>query len=98
MLCRLLVVAVCALGLTGVAAGRAQADPPFRYPEGKSGKGELRYVNGLPVLTVAGTPEEIGSAVGALALKPGRRLAQYPEEVLKRFHVGFLWWPVLKAG
>jgi len=34
--------------LTFVA--RARADEPFRYPEAKQGKGELRYVNQLPVI------------------------------------------------
>src|SRR5438874_10648855 len=50
------------------------------FPEGKSGTGELRYRNGLPVLTVSGTPEEIGAAAGALGLKPGRRIADRSEE------------------
>jgi hypothetical protein len=47
---------------------------PFKYPEGKHGKGELRYINGLPVLTVEGSPEEIGTQIGALALKPASKL------------------------
>jgi isopenicillin-N N-acyltransferase like protein len=44
--------------------------PPFRYPEAKHGKGELKYINDVPVLTVRGTPEEIGEQIGVLALKP----------------------------
>jgi len=32
---------------------------PYYYPAAKHGKGSLQYVNGLPVLTVQGTPEEI---------------------------------------
>ncbi len=48
----------------------ATAAEPFRYPEGKHGKGELKYVNDIPVLVAQGTPEEIGEQVGALALKP----------------------------
>src|SRR5438552_3131540 len=60
--------------LLSLAVGTAGArGGPFRYPEGKHGKGELRYVHGLPVLTVAGTPEEIGEQVGVLALRPARR-------------------------
>ena len=47
-----------------------------RYPEGKHGKGELKYINGVPVLAVAGTPEEMGEQVGVLALK---HVAQYKE-------------------
>jgi hypothetical protein len=48
----------------------ARADEPFRYPEGKHGRGELAYRNGLPVLVAVGTPEEIGTQIGTLAVKP----------------------------
>jgi len=55
----------------GVVLGALAAEPfqpVFRFPEGRLGsKAQLVYHNGLPVLTVAGTPEEIGTAVGALA-------------------------------
>jgi isopenicillin-N N-acyltransferase-like protein len=44
-----------------------------RLPEGKSGKGELKYVNGVPLLTLEGTPEEIGTQFGELALKPAKK-------------------------
>ena len=30
------------------------------FTEGRAGKGELRYVEGVPVLFLEGTPEEIG--------------------------------------
>ena len=50
---------------------RSPADK--RFPEAKSGKGELKYVNGVPVLTVEGTPEEIGTQFGELALKPAKK-------------------------
>jgi hypothetical protein len=62
------------LSLLLLAPGAARADGPFRYPEAKHGKGELKYIGGLPVLTVAGTPEEIGEQVGALAVKPASAL------------------------
>lgn len=64
------------------AALRAE-DPAFRYPEGKHGAGELRYVNGIPVLSVAGSPEEIGEQVAVLGVKPARRLLAYPRDFLK---------------
>ena len=44
-----------------------------RFPEAKSGKGELKYINGVPVLTLEGTPEEIGAQFGELALKPAKK-------------------------
>jgi hypothetical protein len=50
----------------------------------------LRYRNGLPVLTVAGSPEEIGEAVGALAVRPAPRMTGYPEDCLREFRVGWL--------
>jgi isopenicillin-N N-acyltransferase like protein len=43
-----------------------------RLPEAKSGKGELRYVSGVPVLTLEGTPQEIGTQFGELALRPAK--------------------------
>src|SRR5262245_36733072 len=36
--------------LTAVLATSATAAEPFKYPEGKHGKGELKYVEGVPVL------------------------------------------------
>src|SRR5919202_1605195 len=61
----------------------ARAGEPFRYPEGKFGRAELRYVNGLPVLTVEGTPEEMGEQTAALTAKPAARLFNYPRDFLK---------------
>lgn len=49
-----------------------RADEKQRYPEAKHGKGELKYVNGIPVLVVEGTSEEIGEQFGTLAMKPAK--------------------------
>ena len=46
------------LFLTPVPA--ALATEPFHYPEARHGKGELKYVNDLPVLLVEGTPRKSG--------------------------------------
>jgi hypothetical protein len=62
-----------------------QAAEGFHYPEARYGKGELKYRNGLPVLVVAGTPEEIGEQTAVLAVKPGIRVLTYPEDVLRIF-------------
>ncbi|MFO0846573.1 MAG: C45 family peptidase [Gemmataceae bacterium] len=65
--------------------------PHFRYyPEGRHSTGELRYIGGLPVLSVGGSPEQIGAAVGALALRPAPRMAAYPEDMLRLFRCGWL--------
>ncbi len=63
-------------------ASPVRADERFRFPEGKNGKGELRYQSGIPVLVVEGTPEEIGEQVAILAGKPSERLLKFPQELL----------------
>jgi hypothetical protein len=69
------------LGL--VVTGTAAAAQPFRYTEGKYGKGQLKYVNGLPVLVVEGTPEEMGEQIGKLTAKPLERLLGFSRLFLK---------------
>jgi hypothetical protein len=64
-------------------AGVSRANEPFRYPEARHGKGELRYINGVPVLMLAGSPEEIGTQMGVLALKPAVGAAALFEGFLK---------------
>jgi hypothetical protein len=51
-------------------AGPGSAADPFRFPEAKHGKGELKYVGKIPVLTVVGSPEEMGEQVAVLGVKP----------------------------
>jgi len=60
------------------------ADEPFRFPEARYEKGELRYIHELPVLTVRGSPEEIGRQIGKLALKPSLPLAEQFRGHLKK--------------
>src|SRR4051812_36324327 len=90
MLGGLLVVALLASPL--------RAADPFKFPEAKLGStGELKYVNKIPVLVVSGTPDEIGDAVGALAMKPGARAADYPRDILKHHKIEWAW-PLLVRG
>jgi predicted choloylglycine hydrolase len=91
--CRLLPL-LLVLALPGLVLG---ADP-FRYPEAKHGKGELRYINQVPVLFVEGTPEEIGEQVAVLGTKPGTKLLNYPRDVLKEFYAGVTWPIFVQAG
>jgi predicted choloylglycine hydrolase len=74
-----------------VVAAWADPKPPFHYTEGKYGKGELKIINSLPVLTVEGTPVEMGEAVGKLALAPGKRAMEYPHELLRHIGADRLW-------
>src|SRR5262245_23539771 len=76
----------------------ARAEDTFRYPAARDGSAELRYVGKLPVLIVSGTPEQMGTAVGKLALKPGRRVLTYPRELLVRVHAELMWAPLRTAG
>jgi isopenicillin-N N-acyltransferase-like protein len=72
---------------------------PFRFPAGKVGsRAELKYVSGLPVLVVSGTPEEIGDAVGMLALKPAPDVIDYPRGLLKEFKVDGLYGIFVRSG
>lgn len=78
----------------------------FQYPEGEGEHGRLRYINGLPVLEVEGTPEEIGTAVASLALKSAEPLIRYPRalflaatpEWLGKSFRDQLWHNTLRAG
>jgi isopenicillin-N N-acyltransferase-like protein len=65
--CPLLVLLLLACS----APAHAQA---FRFPEARHDQGELRYVEGIPVLTVRGTHAEMGEQIGKLALKPAAQI------------------------
>lgn len=70
----------------------APASEPFRYPVGKMANGDqLQYLNGIPILTVSGTPEEMGESVGTLALGPGKRTMSYPRDLFKFHRIDALW-------
>jgi predicted choloylglycine hydrolase len=50
------------------------------------------------VLTVSGKPEEIGEAVGRLALKPGSRVLGYPRDLLKALNIEKTWGVFVATG
>lgn len=74
-----------------------QAKEPFRFPEGKHGTGELKYVDGIPVLTVSGTPAEMGEAVGVLGVKPVKDLEGLFKNFLKQTSLEIAWPVIVKA-
>jgi isopenicillin-N N-acyltransferase like protein len=91
-LVRLLVLLPLAIPLS------ARGEKPFRYPEGKHGKGELKYVGVLPVLTVAGTPEEIGIQIGILAVKPLKpRADALKKECMKALRLEAVWTLIVRS-
>ena len=81
-----------------ILASEVSADQRFRYPEGKHGKGELRYVHDIPVLTVAGSPEEMGEQYGVLALKPASALKDLVDGFIKQHGWETIYATALKTG
>src|SRR4051812_31258749 len=79
------------LGLLVLSGQTFPAAEPFRFPPARHGTGELKFVQGLPVLVLSGTPEEIGDAAGRLAVAPGKRTLEFPHDLLKRYKVDGLW-------
>ncbi len=65
-----------------LAASAARADVARSFVEGRSGSGELKYINDLPVLIVAGTPEEMGRQAAVLTGDVAKKLADYPRKLL----------------
>src|SRR5262249_24507758 len=91
--CRLALLALVALPVPSLLA-----QTPFRFPPATHGKAELKYVSGLPVLAVGGTPDEIGEAVGSLALRPGSRVLTYPRGLLHALKLDQTWRFFLGTG
>lgn len=77
-------LAHCLLAILLLAASAARAGEERTFQEGRSGGGELKYINDLPVLIVAGTPEEIGRQKAALTAEVVKKLADYPRQLLGR--------------
>ena len=78
------------------AAEQEVAERPFR--EARYEKGELRYINNLPVLIVEGTPAEIGRQKAALTGEVAKQLAVYPKQLLKRLGREDHWPKVVEMG
>jgi hypothetical protein len=67
------------LAVSGVRAADTRS-----YAEGRSGNGELKYINDLPVLMVVGTPEEMGRQAAALTGDVVKKLADYPRKLVQQ--------------
>jgi hypothetical protein len=61
----------------------ARAEEPKSFPAARHGKGELRYVEQVPVLVVKGKPAEMGEQFGKLAIANAPDLAGLQERFLK---------------
>ncbi len=87
-------IALLALALTSTSSARS--DDAFLFSEGQHQQGELRYVNGLPVMTLQGTPEEMGRQHAALLFKSVKGLVDEPKRILREHGVE-LAWPLVVA-
>lgn len=72
--------------------------PAFRYPAGQHGGGELKFVNDIPVLIVAGSPEEIGQQIGVLAVRHAERFLHFPDQLLKARNLQFVRPQLVQVG
>jgi len=77
-------VAGLLIGCLCLAGKASSADEPFRYTEARFEKAELRYVNGLPVLTVEGTPQDLGRQQAALTADVAVHIMAHPGNLLKK--------------
>ena len=75
----------------------AEANAPVFRP-GRSGKGQLRFVNEVAVLSVEGSPEEIGRQQAELIGAAANQLAQYPQEFFKRLGKQEQWETVVQRA
>jgi hypothetical protein len=74
------------------------AATPVHYVEGKHGKGELKYINGLPVLRIEGTPEQLAEQMAALTTRSALRLYNYPKEMLRAEGLASTWPALVLLG
>ena len=79
-----------------LARADSAQDASFGFPSKSHKAGELKNVNGIALLQVSGSPEEIGEQIGVLAIQPAKRLVQLPDELLKKRNIEYLR-PVLSA-
>jgi isopenicillin-N N-acyltransferase like protein len=91
-----LILAAVAAAMPPLSSPAPEA--PFRFPTAQTDHGQLAYHNGLPVLVVEGTPEQMGHAVGQLALKPAPRAPHYPRDLMATFHADLLWSVAVASG
>lgn len=66
------------------AAWPVEAGELRSFAEGRFGDAELKYIHEVPVLVVAGTPDEIGRQKAALTAQVTQALADYPRRLLER--------------
>ncbi|MGH7199586.1 MAG: C45 family autoproteolytic acyltransferase/hydrolase, partial [Planctomycetaceae bacterium] len=69
----------------------ARAAEPVQFAEGAHGKGELKHIDGVPVLFLRGTPEEIGAQQGKLLSEPLEPILAFPRKFIDASGSQFAW-------
>jgi isopenicillin-N N-acyltransferase like protein len=70
--------------LLALAVSAARAADDRTFTEGRSGEGELKYINDLPVLIVVGTPEEMGRQGAVLTGDVVTKIIDYPKKLVQQ--------------
>ena len=71
------------VALVIVTPAAVRADELKSFPAAMHGKGELRYVEKVPVLILRGTPAEMGEQFGVLAIRNAPDLVGLHNQFLK---------------
>jgi hypothetical protein len=85
------------LVLLAPVAARAEGEKsPFH--EGRAEGGQLKFIHGLPVLLVGGTPQEIARQKAALTGEAVKAIADYPRKLLRTLRCQQRWPAVVADG
>lgn len=87
----LLALTAVVVAVSNLPAVAAPAEEDFRYREGRAEGAELRFINGLPVLLLQGTPETMGRQQGALNADVAGQLSSFPAALLRAIHRDDRW-------
>ena len=74
-----------------VGLGELACAKELVFPEARHGRGELRYVAGVPVAILVGTSEEIGEQRAALLAKPGAPMLEFPRKLFAEVGAEKFW-------
>jgi len=95
---RLAVVAGVCCVASAVFSNAAVAGDGYPIPERRHGRSELKRIDGVPVLFLQGTPEDIGRQHGTLIGNDADDLLKFPQQFLKRAGQQRQWPLIAAAG
>ena len=85
-----------AMVLSVLLVGTVWGEGNFR-PK-RVGQAELRMVGSIPVVTLAGNPEQLGRQHAALLAEPARELMQFPKRLFEEVDQAWMWPFAVSAG